>query len=595
MEEIKRTVVPPDQLGQPNYNSINSMITQTTRMQNEKLFIYQLLPRLFGNQHPTNLRDGSIEENGCGSFNDIPTSLLEKIKESGYTHVWYIGVLAHASATDYSAYGIPKQCPEIVKGKAGSLRVRDYYDVDPDLAEDVPNRMKEFEELVVRTHAAGLKVIIDNVPNHVAREYRSIGKPDGIKDFGEGDDSTTSFAPNNNFYYLPEQELEISFRDSDYREYPAKATGNDCFTNQPSINDWYETVKLNYGVDYLDNRVTHFDPIPDTWLKMRDIFMFWAEKKVDGFRCDMAEMVPLAFWRWLIPQVKKRFPGTLFIAEIYNQAAYRDFLGADGFDYLYDKVGLYDTVRDVACGYRPASDISFALNRVGDIQHRMLNFLENHDEQRVASDFFLGDGQKARAAMVVTACVNSNPVMIYAGQELSERGMDEEGFSGRDGRTTIFDYWSPDTLRRWNNGGKWDDTLLTPEEVRLKDFYNRLIRLCNREEALASGQFYDLMPPNYPNEAYDSTSLFSFLRGNDKRLLLIAANFSDRDQPVSIHIPPHAYQFFNREPFMDQGVRLTPLLGEKNEGLTFRPMEPVNITLRANDGEVFEISFVYSS
>ncbi len=561
-------------------------------MRNEKLFIYQLLPRLFGNQNPGNKRDGSIEENGCGTFNDITTSLLEKLRENGYTHVWYIGVLAHASATDYTAYGIPKQSPEIVKGKAGSpYAVRDYYDVDPDLAEDVPNRMREFEELVARTHAAGLKVIIDNVPNHVAREYRSIGKPDGVKDFGEEDDSTAAFTRNNNFYYLPGQELEITFRDTDYREYPAKATGNDCFTSRPSINDWYETVKLNYGVDWLDNRAAHFEPIPDTWLKMRDIFMFWAEKKVDGFRCDMAEMVPLAFWRWLIPQVKKQFPDILFIAEIYNQAAYRDFLSGDGFDYLYDKVGLYDTVRDVACGHRPASDISFTLNRVGDIQHKMLNYLENHDEQRVASDFFLGDGQKARAAMVVTACVNSNPVMIYAGQELGERGMDKEGYSGRDGRTTIFDYWSLDTLRRWNNGGKWDDALLTPEEVRLKDFYYRLIRLCNCDEALASGLFYDLMPPNYPNEAYDSTSVFSFLRGNDTRLLLIAANFSDRDQPVSILIPPHAYRFFNRGSCMEKEVKLTPLLGKNGETVLFRSTEAANVILPAHDGEVFEISF----
>jgi glycosidase len=561
-------------------------------MRDEKLFIYQLLPRLFGNQNSANKRNGTIEENGCGTFNDITMSLLKKLRESGYTHVWYIGVLAHASTTDYTAHGIPKQSPEIVKGKAGSpYAVRDYYDVDPDLAEDVPNRMIEFEELVARTHAAGLKVIIDNVPNHVAREYRSIKRPDGVKDFGEGDDSTVAFAPNNNFYYLPGQELEISFRDTNYREFPAKATGNDCFTNRPSINDWYETVKLNYGVDWLGNRTAHFEPVPDTWLKMKDIFMFWAEKKVDGFRCDMAEMVPLAFWRWLIPRVKKRFPGTLFIAEIYNQAAYRDFLATEGFDYLYDKVGLYDTVRDVACGHRPASDISLALHRVGDIQHRMLNFLENHDEQRVASDFFLGDGQKARAAMLVTACVNNNPVMIYAGQELGERGMDEEGFSGRDGRTSIFDYWSMDTLRRWNNGGRWNDALLTPEEIRLKDFYSRIICLCNQEEALASGLFYDLMPPNYPNKAYDSTSVFSFLRGNDTRLLLIAVNFSDREQSVSIHIPPHAYRFFNREQCLEKGVRLTSLLEENGEMMAFRTTDPVNVTLPANDGEIFEISF----
>ncbi len=563
-------------------------------MRNDKIFIYQLLPRLFGNQNPSNKYKGSIDDNGCGKFNDITNNVLVKLKESGYTHVWYIGVLAHASATDYTAHGIPKQFPEIVKGKAGSpYAVRDYYDVDPDLAEDISNRMGEFEELIQRTHKAGLKVIIDNVPNHVARNYQSIGKPVGVKDFGEEDDNTVSFSPKNNFYYLPGQELEITFRETSYNEFPAKATGNDCFTNRPTSNDWYETVKLNYGVDYLNDRATYFNPVPGTWLKMRDILMFWAEKKVDGFRCDMAEMVPLQFWRWVIPQVKKCFPDIIFIAEIYNQDAYRDFLGQNGFDYLYDKVGLYDVLRDVACGYRPASDISFALNRVGDIQHKMLNFLENHDEQRVASDFFLGDGRKACAAMIVTACVNTNPVMIYAGQELGERGMDEEGFSGKDGRTTIFDYWSPDTLRRWNNNSNWGDILLTPVEKCLRDFYCSLIRLCNNNTALSSGLFYDLMPPNYENDKYDSTSVFSFLRGNDEQLLLIAANFSDRDQEVSIRVPPHAYEFFNRRQCLEkEGGMLTHLLEEDADIELFIPKEPIKVKLRANSGEIFHISFV---
>src|SRR5690554_1159631 len=286
-------------------------------MQTNKIFIYQLLPRLFGNSNSTNTYKGSIEENGCGKFNDITARVLMELKETGYTHVWYIGVLAHASATDYTAYGIPKQYPEIVKGKAGSpYAIRDYYDVDPDLAEEVPKRMEEFEALIRRTHEAGLKVIVDNVPIHVARNYKSINKPDNVKDFGEGDDTTVAFLPENNFYYLPDQQLEMDFidvsgNDKGYREIPAKATGNDCFSNQPSSTDWYETVKLNYGVDWQNGGTTYFDPIPDTWKKMKDILLFWAGKGVDGFRCDMAEMVPLPFWKWVISQVKRQFPNML--------------------------------------------------------------------------------------------------------------------------------------------------------------------------------------------------------------------------------------------------------------------------------------------
>ena len=322
-------------------------------MQHDKLFIYQLLPRLFSNGNSSNRFNGSITENGCGKFNDITDELLAQLKENGYTHVWYIGILAHASATDYTHHGIPRQFPEIVKGKAGSpYAVRDYYDVDPDLSEVVPDRMKEFESLIQRTRMAGLKVIIDNVPNHVARNYQSIAKPEGLRDFGEDDDPSVAFSPRNNFYYLPEQSLEIQFSEEEikeriYREFPAKATGNDCFTNRPTRYDWYETVKLNYGIDYMGGGVTHFDPIPDTWEKMREVFLFWARKGVDGFRCDMAEMVPLAFWRWVIPQVKEYFPDILFVAEIYNPDAYRDFLDEDGFDYLYTPVPAY--TRPLVC------------------------------------------------------------------------------------------------------------------------------------------------------------------------------------------------------------------------------------------------------
>jgi glycosidase len=564
-------------------------------MQPHKLFIYQLLPRLFGNNATVNKYNGTIEENGCGKFNDITDNVLQQIKACGYTHVWYIGILAHASATDYRDFGIPKQYPEIIKGKAGSpYAVRDYYDVDPDLATDVTRRMSEFEDLIHRTHKAGLKVIIDNVPNHVARNYQSVGKPEEIPDFGEKDDIHVSFSPQNNFYYLPGQALEIQLpperlAGSTYQEYPAKATGNNCFTHRPTQYDWYDTVKLNYGVDYQNGRYSHFDPIPDTWVKMRDILLFWAEKEIDGFRCDMVEMVPLAFWQWVIPQVKNKFPDIIFLAEIYNPAVYRDFLGENLFDYLYDKVGLYDVLRDVACGYRPASDITFALNNVGDIQHHMLNFLENHDEQRLASDYFLKEGERGEAAMIVTCCVNRNPVMIYAGQEFGERGMDEEGFSGKNGRTSIFDYWSVDTLRRWNNHGKWNEQLLTEKEIKLYDFYCRLIRLCNQEEALSKGLFYDLMPANYENREFDSTRLFAFLRGYQKELLLIVANFDHKEQECTVNIPAHAFAFFNQDD-PAEGI-LRPLLHKEANTIFFTFEYPFSIKLGPFAGEIYRISF----
>lgn len=562
---------------------------------NRKLFIYQLLPRLFGNMNSSLTVNGTIEENGSGKFNDISSNVLDKLKSDGYTHVWYIGVLAHASTTDYTQFGIPHEFPEIIKGKAGSpYAVRDYYDVDPDLAIDVKSRMAEFEELVARTHAAGLKVIIDNIPNHVARNYLSVTLPKGVNGFGYSDDTTVSFSPKNNFYYLPGVSLDMQLihdesSPSAYNEFPAKATGNDCFSHRPTRNDWYETVKLNYGIDYMNGMNTHFDTIPSTWLKMRDILLYWADKKVDGFRCDMAEMVPLAFWKWAIPLVKKKFPDIIFLAEIYNPSVYRDFLSENTFDYLYDKVGLYDVLRDVSCGFRPSSDITFALQNVGDIQHKMLNFLENHDEQRLASDFFLKEGNKGKAALVVSCCVNTNPVMIYAGQEFGEKGMDMEGFSGRDGRTSIFDYWSVDTIRRWNNHGEWNDSLLTQEEKNLQNFHRKLITLCNNESALSNGLFYNLMSANYENQEFDSSRLFAFLRSDGTDLLLVVANFDNNDQDCTIHIPSAVFDFFEIESGR-KGV-LEPLLTNDGQSYQYSHNYTAKIALPSFGGEIFKFSF----
>ena len=393
--------------------------------------IYQIFTRLFGNQNMTRTPHGTMEENGVGKMNDITTTVLNRIHDMGFTHVWFTGIVRHATTTDYSTYGIPRQHPAIVKGKAGSpYAITDYYDVDPDLAVQVPKRMDEFEALVKRTHEAGMKVIVDFVPNHVARQYHSICKPKGVRDLGEKDDVNKHFDIHNNFYYCPSYPFEPAIdlcKDASepYREYPAKCTGNDCFNASPSANDWYETVKLNYGIDYTDagGRSDHFAPMPDTWRQMTDILLFWASKGVDGFRCDMAEMVPTAFWQYAIGKLKATYPHVTVIGEVYNPSLYRAYI-ASGFDYLYDKVGMYDCLRDIVCGKRPAHHITRQWQSVDDILPKMLYFLENHDEQRIASDFFCGSAERALPAFMVCAWLHTNPVMVYAGQEFGERGMD---------------------------------------------------------------------------------------------------------------------------------------------------------------------------
>ena len=544
----------------------------------KKMIIYQLLPRLFGNRNTRRIPHGSLEENGCGKMNDFDVATLRRIKESGITHIWFTGVIRHATQTDYSAYGIPVQHPEVVKGKAGSpYAITDYYDIDPDLAVNVPERMKEFEALVERVHQAGMKVIIDFVPNHVAREYKSICKPEGVKDLGEGDDTNMHFSTKNNFYYCWNQPLDLTNivkgqRDlgegkfSIYSETPARATGNDQFSNRPSSNDWYETVKLNYGIDYCDagGRSEHFNPIPNTWGKMTDILLFWAGKGIDGFRCDMAEMVPAAFWTWATDKVKFQYPDCLFIGEVYDPNQYRTYIGA-GFDYLYDKVGMYDCIRDVICGRRSTTAITSQWQATDDIRDHMLYFLENHDEQRIASDFFAGKAEKGIPGMVVSVLLQKNPFMLYAGQEYGERGMDEEGFSGKDGRTTIFDYWSVDTLTRAAQ------QKLTKEEKALKAMYDKVLNIARSEKCVAEGDSFDLM---YVNHQYQRQ--YAFLRKADSEVLLVVANFDEQSADMDVTIPAHAFDYLQ---IKEKNAIATDLLTDKKKRIVLRRDETISLQL----------------
>jgi predicted acylesterase/phospholipase RssA/glycosidase len=505
-----------------------------------KMIIYQLFPRLFANMNEAPIKNGSMAENGAGKFSFFTQTLLEEIGAFGITHIWFTGIIEHATATDYSRHGIRRDHPDIVKGKAGSpYAIKDYYDVDPDLADVVSARMHEFEQLVRRTHEAGLKVIIDFVANHVAREYNSDVRHPYVRDLGQDDNTSVAFDAGNNFYYIPGYPLSpvlgMPGEDFGYSEFPAKATGNDCFTPRPGKTDWYETVKLNYGIDYLNGRAKHFHPIPDTWKKMLDILRFWASKGVDGFRCDMAEMTPVEFWGWAIPQVKKDRP-LVFIAEIYNPAEYRNYLLDGHFDYLYDKVGLYDTLRAVMTCRRPASDITRCWQSVEGIQSRMLNFLENHDEQRIASDFFASDARRGIPGMFVAALMNVNPVMIYNGQALGERGMDDEGFSAADGRTSIFDYWSMASVRNRLAGRP-----LTAGQRSLCEAYRKLLCIAGAEPAVVQGDFHDLMYANMSNPHFNPDRQYAFLRRYEKDLVLVVANFDDAEQTIHIYIPAEAF------------------------------------------------------
>lgn len=500
----------------------------------DKISVYQIFLRVFGNKNTTNKFYGTLSENGTGKFGDINTDALKSLKEFGVTHIWYTGVVEHATMTGFSAFGIAKDHPQVVKGIAGSpYAIKDYYDVNPYLAEDVSRRMAEFEALVQRTHKAGLKAIIDFVPNHVARQYKSDAGPAGVTDFGQKDDDTRAFSPSNNFYYIPGKAFvvpdgvnpPVAF-EQPYTEYPAKATGNDVFSEAPGINDWFETVKLNYGVDYQNGRRKHFDPIPATWHQMLDILLFWSAKGVDGFRCDMAEMVPVEFWHWVIPQVKAGYPGVIFIAEIYNPAEYRNYLDFGNFDYLYDKVGLYDALRRLIEGHGNAMDITRVWQEEsGLFSRKMLRFLENHDEQRIASAQFGKAPESAYAAMMLSATLHTGPVMIYAGQEFGVKPDKAEGFQGNDGRTTIFDFWALPEVQSWLAGYSADS--LDTKTAAIRNYYERLLQFIQKNEAVYAGEFHDLQYLNGfgKSRGYDERVIYSYLRFSAKQCLLFVYNF----------------------------------------------------------------------
>lgn len=556
----------------------------------KKTIIYQLLPRLFTNYNPICQPGGTIEQNGSGKLNDITEPILEGIRQLGTTHIWLTGVIEHAHCPEYTAYGIQRDNPFVVKGQAGSpYAITDYYDIDPDLACDIPDRMGEFDRCVDRIHQAGMKVVIDFVPNHLARQYHSDAAPAEAGVFGANDDTNTTFAPDNNFYYFPGQQFHpdvyMGTGADSYTEYPAKASGNDCFTSCPVVTDWYDTVKLNYGIDYATG-VRHFDPIPDTWHKMVDILLYWCGHGVDAFRCDMVHMVPVEFWHWATAKVRKLYPDVLFIAEIYEPALYESYIKHGGFDYLYDKVNLYDTLRAIQTGNASTMSLTGCWQSLGDLTPHMLNFLENHDEQRFASPQYAGDPAKVTPSLVVSSMMGTGPMMIYFGQELGEPAAESEGYSGPDGRTTIFDYWSIGTLRRWLNDGKPGTEHLTPRERWLRELYCKVLNIASSEAAIAHGKFFDLMYVNSDNATVNPHRHYIFMRSTGDETILVAANFAAESADMQINIPDHAFDFLN----LPQGpVKATELLTGEKCNVDLAPGTPFSTFVPGYSAAVWKI------
>ena len=545
-----------------------------------------MLPRLWGNSNESPVKGGTLSENGTGKFSDIDTATLEYLKWLGCSHVWFTGILRHSTQT--SEAGCTPSHPQFVKGNAGSpYAICDYYDVNAYLADDPDKRMEEFEALIKRSHDAGLKVIMDFVPNHVSRDYGKVKPSKGHPVLGAEDDRSVHWRPENDFFYYPGQRLTlpspVPAGYEPYEEFPAMATGNNCYNANPGVNDWYETVKINYGDDHTP-----------TWDKMYDIIDFWASKGVDGFRCDMVELVPKSFMKWMIAKAKAAHPSVIFIAEVYKKEEYNEYIRSVGFDYLYDKSGLYDTLKSIVDKsvndngmpvelWQSTSGITRNWQFLSDIQPYMLNFLENHDEQRFASEFFGGDAMKTLAPLYVSLFLNTAPFMIYFGEEVGEKGMDHEGFSGRDGRTTIFDWWSIASVRRLRkmissgayktlDAGKIAMAGLERGEAELFCRFAEAIRTAAADEAVRKGSTYDLCYCNMSSDGFDKNRHFAFLRDFEEHTLLIATNFSQYEAKMKLVIPEHAFDWM--------GIPVTEDLHPgKTIEVTVPPMDGVIVSL----------------
>ncbi|MEZ9113014.1 alpha-amylase family protein, partial [Vibrio lentus] len=523
-------------------------------MYNKKHSIYQVFTRLFGNQNTQNTPWGTIEQNGIGKFSDFTDTALTEIKELGITHIWYTGVPHHALINDYKNIGVSDDHPSVVKGRAGSpYAVKDYYSVNPDLADDPAKRLEEFEALIKRSHDNGLKVIIDIVPNHIARNYEGLNNPEGISDFGAQDKVDIEYHRNNNFYYIPNSSFELPEIDpafiplggeqhsaltSPFLEAPAKWTGNGSRLSKPSFDDWYETVKINYGIrpdgskdfpelpnDYAKrDHLAHYHfwqqvDVPNSWVKFRDIALYWLEKGVDGFRYDMAEMVPVEFWSYLNSSIKMKNQEAFLMAEVYQPDLYRDYIHLGKMDYLYDKVDLYDGLKAIMQGTASTAIIPEIQHQMMDIEHHMMHFLDNHDEQRVASPEFVGNPHIAKPAMLVSTLLSSSPTMIYFGQEVGEPGAENAGF-GQPSRTSIFDYIGVPQHQKWMNGGKFDGGQLNEHEKQLRLFYQQVMTFSLNHSSM-TGAYQDLHQSNQLSD-----SVYAFLRFDNQELVIAAANFS---------------------------------------------------------------------
>ena len=534
--------------------------------------VYQLFVRHFSNHKAGGEPWGSRDANGCGTFAGVNDAALDALSQMGITHVWFTGVLRHATQTAHP--GLPADPACTVKGIAGSpYAVTDYFDVDPDLAEDPARRLDEFADLLRRCRRHGLVPLMDFIPNHVSRCYRSTVRPQSS--FGAGDDTAHFFRRDNAFYYLHPQNSDRALQLPQGEFTPerghGRVTGNNAETWTPGACDWYETVKLNYGCDYtlgpagVARMLPPCGAEPRVWRIMNEVLAYWQELGVGGFRCDMAHMVPPTFWRWAIARARLRDEDAFFMAEGYNDhmkltgGDVHDALLDAGFNAVYDSPA-YDALRGICERGAWANDLDEANRDHLKSFFRGVRYLENHDEQRLAAPCaWNGRGPAvARALMAAQYTATASPVLVYNGQECGEDASGPGGFGGDNGRTSIFDYTSLPHFRHWTAGGAFDGSAMTPQERALRGATVSVLRLL-QHPALSKGGFYGLNwankeTPGFGRVEGEQTSghyLYAYLRHyrKAKATVLVVCNFHpQQDFTTCIHIPQNAQDWCAKKP-----------------------------------------------
>ena len=548
--------------------------------------IYQLFVRHFSNCEEAGVEWGSIDQNGCGKFNQISEEALESLAHLGVTHIWLTGVLRHATQTSYDQ--LPSQEQTIVKGIAGSpYAVVDYFDVDPDLAENVNDRLVEFASLMIRCRKFGLIPLIDFIPNHVSRAYHS-----EHHDFGEGDDHKTFFNKNQGYYYLqpdpsiPAPPLKLPDGYFSGEKDFGRVTGNNCVSWAPSPFDWYETIKLNYGYDFVAglgslHSLPHWlslkDDVPRTWQIMDDVITFWQKLGIGGFRCDMAHMIPMDFWKWEISRARVRMPGVFFIAEAYNDNMKTTFgdpteaLIDAGFEGVYD-ADAYHLAKAVYENGAWANDFDRLFNRPTMMQRHGVRYIENHDEVRVSSPkAWAGIGDKIIISMMTLLYASSQaPILLYNGQEVGEKAEGPGGFGGNDGKTSIFDYTHLNQLQLWVAKGKFDGSSMGEREKEIHHLHSRILKVMSHP-AMVDGEFYGLNWANMqnmtfgrePGETSSGHWVYAMLRKDphSKKCLMIVCNLSPtlNFYNLKVYIPRNALDWCQL--FTDR-VRMIDLISE---------------------------------